>query len=301
MNPSKFLLTVAVALATVSAAPAPPAGVVDKFPVSDFNQMVMLSTQALVNPPVEMSKATKSNIGDEVSKLTANINSFVAAASKATQNDQAAVSRAVASYSQYAHAQAKQAADIDSSIDLTQLNAAINNLNGLSSSVVLLATRDDSKAGKQSWGGLVETDADGQPLFTPIAQATTHLLDNNGAASTVYKGIDTLDHVVDGTAGFIGNVLAIPTLGLSKGVTNFLTGPIVQSLTHGTFATLSHLVGDPVDGIMHAAAPAASALSNSVGNLVSQMNRLNVDTSSAQQANSLLRQRLQQLDSSMTF
>lgn len=299
MYPTKFLLSVAVALATVSAAPAP--GVVENLPVSDFNQMVLLSTEALVNPPVDMSKATKDSVAGDISKLTSNVNTFISAASKSGDAD--AVSRAVAPYASYVEKQVHQATQVDPSVDLTQLNAAISQLNALAHSPSSLVARaaDASKAGQQSWGGLVETDADGQPLFAPLARATTNLLDNNGAASSVYKGIDQLDHIVDGTAGFIGNVLAIPTLGLSKGVTNFLTGPIVQSLTHGTFATLSHLVGDPIDGVMNAVAPAASAFSNSVGNVVTQMNKLNVDTSSAQQANNLLRQRLQQIDSSMTF
>lgn len=149
-----------------------------------------------------------------------------------------------------------------------------------------------SKAYKQSWGGLVETDSDGQPLFTPLAKATTHLLENNGAASSIYKGIDMLDHVVDGTAGFIGNVLAIPTLGLSKEVTNFLTGPIVQSLTHGTFTVISHVIGDPVDGVAKLIAPAAVSYSNSVQNLISKLNAMHVDTSAAQRANNQLRHAL---------
>lgn len=151
---------------------------------------------------------------------------------------------------------------------------------------------DMSKAYKQSWGGLVETDSDGQPLFAPLAHATTSLLENKGAASSIYKGIDQLDHIVDGTAGFIGNVLAIPTLGASKAVTNFLTGPIVQSLTHGTFTVISHVLGDPVDGAMKAIVPAARSYANNAQKLITQLNKMNVDTTQASLANAALKQQL---------
>lgn len=156
----------------------------------------------------------------------------------------------------------------------------------------LEARHDMSKAYKQSWGGLVETDSDGQPLFAPLAHATTSLLENHGAASSVYKGIDQLDHIVDGTATFISNVLAIPTLGVSKAVGNFLTGPIVQSLTHGTFTVISHVVGDPIDGAAKLLAPAAASYSNSVQKLITSLNKMNVDTSAASRANDQLRMQL---------
>lgn len=145
-----------------------------------------------------------------------------------------------------------------------------------------------SKVYKQSWGGFVETDS----LSAPLAHTTTSLLENNGAASSIYKAIDQLDYNVDGTAAFVGNVLALPTFGLSKQVIVFLSGPMVQSLTHGTYLVSSRILGDPGDEVAKKIASAAQSYSNSAQKLITQLNRAGIDTTAAQNAQAILQKEL---------
>lgn len=131
------------------------------------------------------------------------------------------------------------------------------------------------KAGQLLWG---------------VQQATDTLMSNRGktASGTIYGAINMLDSVVDGTAGFLGNILSIPTLGLSKALANFALGPLVQSINHGTFATISHLVGDPID-MVGKLIPHALSLSNNIAKISNQASHLNIDTTELEKANALLK------------
>lgn len=310
-----FTTIVLIAARAVNSAPTPESAVVVA-PVRDFNDMVKISAEALVNPPVDLSNATVESAPSDVAQLVANINEFTKAA-KAADVNAPTLNRVIDPYVEYVKSQVQALAKVDPTFTSPDLTSAVSGLTSLVSqgqeaAAAMLLARDDTttatatsgsvdSSASNPWDAFVTVDSDGMKLFKPVQAVTHNLLTGSGAASTLYKGIDSLDQVVDGTASFLSNALSVPTLGVSKAVGDFLTGPIVQSVNHGLFATLSTVLGAPIDGIVSGLAPAASSLSNSVSDFVGQMNKYNVDTSSTQQANQLLQQRLQQINPQMTF
>lgn len=318
---SLFTYAIAVLAAVSTAAPMPDNSapsdensVVTVAPVADFNDMVKISAESLVNPPVDLNKATKDSAPGMVDQLISNVEQFTNAA-KVAQVSATTLNRVIQPYVQYVQGQIQALAKVDPGYSSQNLTSAVSSLTSLETQAhaVMLLARDDTSATATATSGstgstntnpfnaFVTVDTDGMKLFKPVQAVTHNLLTGSGAASTLYKGIDQLDQVVDGTASFLSNALSVPTLGVSKVVGDFLTGPIVQSINHGLFATISTVLGAPVDGIVSDLAPAASSLSSSVSNFISQMNNYNVDTSATQQANQLLQQRLQQINPSLTF
>lgn len=82
-----------------------------------------------------------------------------------------------------------------------------------------------------------------------VSQAVSQLNNEEGktTAGDVYSVFDGLDHIADFLVYTAGSGLSPLTGGVSNGIANFLSGPIVQSLTHGTFALASHVAGDVPD------------------------------------------------------
>lgn len=68
-------------------------------------------------------------------------------------------------------------------------------------------------------------------------------------AGRMYVALDSLDHVVDSTAGFLGKFLSPVTGGLSEDIVDFAAGPIVQGINHGLFSLVSLVGGGALDAL----------------------------------------------------
>lgn len=162
----------------------------------------------------------------------------------------------------------------------------------------------DVAAASPSASSSVYGYSEGTEMFAPVADATNSLLSQqNSAAGLIYTDIDALDHIVDATTAALGTILGPFTGNLVSGVADFLNGPIIQSINHGTYAVIARLVGDPADALLQDILPVAISFSNTVADFAQTMVGLNInaDTTQLDQTNLLLRNRIQQINPQATF
>lgn len=138
--------------------------------------------------------------------------------------------------------------------------------------------------------------------FTPqVGQATAQLTSEAGktSAGNIYGVLDSLDHVADYATAALGDGLSPVTGGMSKQVSDFLGGKLVQSINHGTFALASYGLGDAMDGATGLSQ--TNAMSDRVNTASNSLKSQNLNTDQIDQNNINIRKQLVAADPNVTF